>query len=127
MSSPVPHPDPPEPSGLEPEERPDPFALRVEPIGDGWIEVIVEGELALTSAAELEGAVDRELRADRNVLLDFSRVAFIDSYGLRAVATLTRTARETGRELRLTADLPDHVRRLMEIVGLLPFVPIGGA
>jgi anti-anti-sigma factor len=127
MSFPVPPPDPLEPSGFEAEERPEPFALWIKPIGDGWIRVIVEGELALTSAGELEDVVDRALRADRSVLLDFSQLAFIDSFGLRAMATLVRTARETGRELRLSADLPDHARRLMEIVGLLPFVPIADA
>jgi anti-anti-sigma factor len=101
-----------------------PFALRLEPMEHGWVRVRVEGELALTSASLLELAVERELEADRDILLDFSRIAFIDSAGLRAMTALVRIAKSNGRRLRLSSDLPGHARRLMEIVGLLPFVPI---
>jgi anti-anti-sigma factor len=101
-----------------------PFALQCEPMQHGWVRVCVRGELALTSASLLEVAVERELQADSNVLLDFSRIDFIDSAGLRAMTALVRTAKAKGRTLRLSSDLPAHARRLMEIVGLLPFVPI---
>lgn len=101
-----------------------PFALRLEPMDGGWVRVRVEGELALASAEMLELAVERELQANSHVLLDFSGVLFIDSSGLRAMTALVRTAKTKGRTLRLSSDMPDHARRLMEIVGLLPFVPI---
>jgi anti-anti-sigma factor len=101
-----------------------PFALRLEPMEGNWVRVHVEGELALTSSSVLELAVARELEANSDVLLDFSRIDFIDSAGLRAMTALVRTAKAHGRKLRLSADLPAHARRLMEIVGLLPFVPI---
>jgi anti-anti-sigma factor len=90
----------------------------------GWVRCCVEGELALTSSSLLELAVERELEAHRDILLDFSRIAFIDSAGLRAMTALVRIAKTNGRKLRLSSDLPAHARRLMEIVGLLPFVPI---
>jgi anti-anti-sigma factor len=101
-----------------------PFALRLEPMDRGWVRVRVEGELALTSASMLELAVERELQANSHVLLDFSAIDFIDSAGLRAMTALVRTAKTKGRQLRLSSDMPPHARRLMEIVGLLPFVPI---
>ncbi|HUA71666.1 MAG TPA: STAS domain-containing protein [Solirubrobacteraceae bacterium] len=118
---------------LDPDEPPQiaeaysaaPFALRLEPMRDGWVRVRVEGELALDSSTTLERAVDAELMAHRNVLLDLSGIDFIDSAGLRAMTAVVRSAKATGRQLRLSADLPAHARRLMEIVGLLPFVPIG--
>jgi len=91
----------------------------------GWVRVRVEGELALTSASLLELAVARELEANSDILLDLSRIAFIDSAGLRAMTALVRIAKANGRRFRLSSDLPPHARRLMEIVGLLPFVPIG--
>jgi anti-anti-sigma factor len=102
-----------------------PFAVHLEPMRDGWVRVRVEGELALNSSATLERTVEAELRANSHVLLDLSRIEFIDSGGLRAMTALVRTAKASGRKLRLSTDLPAHVRRLMEIVGLLPFVPIG--
>jgi anti-anti-sigma factor len=108
----------------EPDESAAPFALWLEPMDRGWVRVCVEGELALTSASLLEVAVERELQADSHVLLDFSRVDFIDSSGLRAMTALVRLAKTKGRNLKLSSDMPAHARRLMEIVGLLPFVPI---
>jgi anti-anti-sigma factor len=90
----------------------------------GWVRVRVEGELALTSCSLLELAVGRELEANSDILLDLSRIAFIDSAGLRAMTALVRAAKANGRRLRLSSDLPPHAQRLMEIVGLLPFVPI---
>ncbi len=102
-----------------------PFSLYLEPMEDGWVRVRVEGELALTSSSTLERAVEIELLANSNDLLDLSGIDFIDSAGLRAMTAVVRMAKATGRELRLSADLPGHARRLMEIVGLLPFVPIG--
>jgi len=101
-----------------------PFALRLEPLEGGWVRVRVEGELALTSSSLLELAVERELEAKSDVLIDLSRIAFIDSAGLRAMTALVRIAKANGRKLKLSSDLPAHARRLMEIVGLLPFVPI---
>jgi anti-anti-sigma factor len=101
-----------------------PFALRLEPMEGNWVRVRVEGELALTSSSVLELAVARELEANSDVVLDFSGIDFIDSAGLRAMTALVRTAKANGRKLRLSSDLPAHARRLMEIVGLLPFVPI---
>lgn len=101
-----------------------PFALRLEPMDGGWVRVCVEGELALTSSSLLELAVERELEASSDILLDLSRIDFIDSAGLRAMTALVRSAKANGRKLKLSADLPPHARRLMEIVGLLPFVPI---
>ena len=92
---------------------------------DGWVRVRVEGELALDSSTRLERAIEAELVANSNVLLDLSGIDFIDSAGLRAMTALVRSAKASGSQLRLSADLPAHARRLMEIVGLLPFVPIG--
>jgi anti-sigma B factor antagonist len=102
-----------------------PFAVQLEPMQDGWVRVRVRGELALNSSSTLERAVQAELMADSDVLLDLSGIDFIDSAGLRAMTALVRMAKANGRKLRLSADLPAHARRLMEIVGLLPFVPIG--
>jgi anti-anti-sigma factor len=93
-------------------------------MGEEWVRVCVAGELALTSSSILERAVESELRANSHVLLDFSEIDFIDSVGLRAMTALVRTAKSTGRQLRLSSEMPPHARRLMEIVGLLPFVPI---
>src|SRR5579871_3386078 len=80
-------------SGYDDAQSSAPFALRLEPMDGGWVRVCVEGELALTSSSLLELAVERELQADSNILLDLSRIDFIDSAGLRAMTALVRSAK----------------------------------
>jgi len=104
--------------------EPVPFAVTVSPAGDHEVQLSVAGELDLVSASELEEALRRELLAGYDVLLDLSAMDFIDSTGLHAIVTSVRTSKGVGRKLKLSADLPPHARRLMEIVGLLPFIPI---
>jgi anti-sigma B factor antagonist len=105
---------------------PTPFAIDVAPTSDQRIRVSVFGELDLVSSSRLERALRRELLSDNDVLLDLSQIEFIDSTGLHAIVSAVRTAKGVGRKLNLSADLPPHARRLMEIVGLLPLVPIAG-
>lgn len=104
--------------------EPAPFAVAVSRLGDHEIEVAVTGELDLVSASQLQETLKRELLADNDVLLDLSDMDFIDSTGLHAIVESVRTAKSVGRKLKLSAELPAHLRRLMEIVGLLPFIPI---
>lgn len=104
--------------------EPAPFAIELSTLGDHEIQVAVTGELDLVSASELEETLKRELAADNDVLLDLSQMDFIDSTGLHAIVEAVRTAKSVGRKLKLSAELPGHARRLMEIVGLLPFIPI---
>jgi anti-sigma B factor antagonist len=104
--------------------EPAPFAIELSTLGDHEIQVAVTGELDLVSASELEETLKRELAADNDVLLDLSQMDFIDSTGLHAIVEAVRTAKSVDRKLKLSAELPGHARRLMEIVGLLPFIAI---
>lgn len=104
--------------------EPAPFAVIVAAIADHEVRVSVEGELDLVSAPELEETLKRELVEGNDVLLDLSAMDFIDSTGLHAIVESVRTAKAVGHKLKLSPDLPQHARRLMEIVGLLPFIPI---
>ena len=104
--------------------EPAPFAVAVSTLGDHEVQVAVTGELDLVTASQLEETLKRQLLADNDVLLDLSEMDFIDSTGLHAIVESVRTAKSVGRRLKLSAELPAHARRLMEIVGLLPFIPI---
>jgi anti-sigma B factor antagonist len=105
-------------------DDPSPFAIHVRPIHDHEVQVSVQGELDLVSASELEHALKRELLAGKDVVLDLSQIDFIDSTGLKAIVASVRMAKGVSRKLKLRPELPAHARRLMEIVGLLPFIPI---
>jgi anti-sigma B factor antagonist len=107
--------------------HPGELALHVVPIAGRKVRVSAEGEVDLVTSPELERVLMRELLADRDVLLDLSRIDFIDSTGLHAIIESVGTAKEGGRALTLSAELSPHARRLMEIVGLLPVIPLAGA
>jgi anti-sigma B factor antagonist len=100
------------------QNQPEPFSIRVLPRQDGTVCVRVTGEVDLCTAPELELALTREIDAGSKVLLDLSRVSFIDSSGLRAIAMAARMAQSNGSALELDSSLPDQARRVIEISGL---------
>ena len=86
----------------------------------GAVAFTLAGELDARTSPRLARTVNRALLHGNDVLLDLSRIEFIDSAGLSAMRAGVRTARANGRRLTINADLPTPVRRLMELVGLLP-------
>ena len=86
---------------------------------DEYIQLIaVEGELDLSSSAELRRRVEASLREGRNcVVLDLSDVTHMDSTGLAAlIAAHQLTAEKRGRlALVITSEA---VRRTVEVRGL---------
>ncbi len=59
-----------------------------------------------------------------DVLLDLRRVTFLDSAGLTALVVADRTARDTGRTLRLRCGTARAVRRPLDITGLVAVLTI---
>lgn len=88
------------------------------------VRVSAEGELDLIGSSELERVLRLELLADVTCCSTSRWIDFIDLSGLHAIVKSVRTAKDIGRTLSLNPDLPAHARRLMEIVVLLPFIPI---
>ncbi|HWE09549.1 MAG TPA: STAS domain-containing protein [Solirubrobacteraceae bacterium] len=82
-------------------------------------------QLRLALVGELDVAVVRQL-ADRLselrkggylVRLDLSRLAFIDSSGLREILTEIATSRRDGWQLEVGRELTDPVARVIDLVG----------
>lgn len=98
-------------------------------IGHGVVRVQVEGELDLASSPQLEHLLEREISAGNDVMLDLSRVEFIDCSGLRAILWAASESRCNGRQLKRTSASSAQVRRLIEMAGVgdaLPVVPDEG-
>lgn len=98
------------------------ITLHQEPRGRSVVEVT--GELDMGTADELSAAV-REAAASGHVLIDLSRLSFMDSSGLRTLLEATRAAREDGWRLELRRG-SDVVQRIVTLAGaerLLPFEP----
>jgi anti-anti-sigma factor len=85
---------------------------------DGLVHVALRGELDLSTVAKVQEELDR-LEADRPpvVVLDLSRLSFLDSTGLRCVITAAERARDTERRFVVVRG-PNAVQRVFSITRL---------
>lgn len=91
--------------------------MEVEPAraGGGVVTVIAgEGELDLATAGILEERL-REVSDAAAVLLDLSRVSFIDSTGVRLLVETSRARSERGARLTVVTDPASQVARILEL------------
>jgi anti-anti-sigma factor len=91
---------------------------------EGTVVVSVSGEVDIATADAITQALAEPRAAGRSVLLDLSRVVFLDSTGVR---TLISAAREAGNDPALFAirsDLAAPVQRGLSLMGVLPLLPL---
>ena len=78
----------------------------------------LSGELDIATAETVQLAVDRVVEAGAaEIWIDFSRVAFMDSTGLRVLLTAHRQLRTRSRSLAIVCP-PGPVRRVFTLAGL---------
>jgi len=80
--------------------------------------VEVVGELDLSTVSYWEAAVGRAARNTELVVLDVSRVEFLDSAGVHALFRMLTTLRNQKKRLVIVAPQEGRVRRLIEILDL---------
>ena len=85
---------------------------------DGLVQIALRGELDLSSAAKLQEELRRVEAASPPVLvLDLSKLVFLDSTGLRCLVTADERARAEGRRVVIVRG-PDPVQRVFTITRL---------
>ena len=102
--------------------QPPPYQVDVRRRGD-TIVMAVSGEIDLTTGAAFEAAL-REQLGQGPVLLDLSRLSFMDSSGIRALNAVLGDVEREGWRLRVRRELPDNVRQILRITAMhdaLPF------
>jgi anti-anti-sigma factor len=94
------------------------FKLTDNERGPGVREIAIEGELDLSTADELQVALDR---ADDYplVLVDLSHCEFVDSTALAIFIRADLAMKAKGGRLGLFGPLSQQVHRAMEIMGIL--------
>jgi anti-anti-sigma factor len=101
------------------------FSLRIRPHGDTVV-VEVSGELDLSAAGGFETELRQVLaRNGGTVVLDLSRLEFIDSSGLRALLVVAFESSVNGSRLGVRRELSPAVERAFDLTGIgdrLPFV-----
>jgi anti-sigma B factor antagonist len=110
---------------------PAPFEASVAKLEDGVRVVSVRGELDLSTAPELEPALEEAIApGDASVLIDLSECEFIDSTGIamivRAWQRLDDAANGEGVGRVVICGGNDQVRRVLDITGLELSIPIHG-
>lgn len=82
----------------------------------------VAGEVDLASVPELRAAIDGAAGADGALLLDFTRVTFMDSTGLQLLLRLGRERSDPERPWRLRAS--EAVARVCAVSGVAARLPL---
>jgi anti-anti-sigma factor len=83
----------------------------------GFVQLTLEGELDMASLEVLTGAFEPLIRERRGMLLDLSRLEFVDITGLRAIMDELAGARDAGCPLVIRGELTQQVTRVIELAG----------
>jgi anti-sigma B factor antagonist len=87
-------------------------------VGDGLVRVALRGELDLSTVTKVDDELKRvEAGGPGLIVLDLSRLTFLDSTGLRCLVTADQRARENARRVVLVRG-PDAVQRVFAITRL---------
>jgi anti-sigma B factor antagonist len=97
------------------------FDVTTERSGSALI-VAPRGEIDLATVDLIRSAVERELKAGDDVVLDLRGVGFMDTSGLRYVLELHERAASDGFALRVVRG-PGAVQRVFEVSGIEPRLP----
>lgn len=89
----------------------------------GHVLVTVSGEIDITTAGQLRGRLAGPARSGRQVIVDFSRVSFIDAAGAGVLAGAAARAAARGGSLQLAA-ASWQVRRVLALTGLDRSIPL---
>ena len=85
---------------------------------DGLVHMSLMGELDLSSVAKVQEELRRiEANAPATLVVDLSKLSFLDSTGLRCIVTADERAREQGRRIVIVRG-PDAVQRVFAITRL---------
>lgn len=100
--------------------------MKVGDLEQGARTISVRGELDLSTAPELEGALDQALESgEGSVLIDLSECEFIDSTGIALIVRAWQRLHggDNGRALVICSQ-NNQVRRVLEISGLELSIPV---
>jgi anti-anti-sigma factor len=86
--------------------------------------VTVEGRLDTSGAIELEDWVDQTLTPPMcNVTMDFSRLDYISSAGLRSMLNMSKLLKKNSFNFSICS-AQDHILEVLEISGFDSFIPL---
>ena len=91
---------------------------------EGVTVIAPSGRIDTTTSGAVEAAIRREVDGGaRDLVIDFARVEYISSAGLRVFLVLARRMRDLQGRLVLCA-LPEPVRQVFRLAGFMPLFRI---
>ena len=81
---------------------------------DRYLEIVLEGRLDTTTAPELENKMN-ELEEIDNLVLNFEKLNYISSAGLRVLLSMQKVMNKQGKMLII--NVSDNVRDVFEVTG----------
>ena len=85
--------------------------------------IVLDGRIDTSTAPLLQAAVDPLPPAVNHVVLDFAKVDYISSAGLRVLLNLEQNLEETGGKLEL-CHVSDLIRDVFDITGFLDILTL---
>ncbi len=91
---------------------------------DGNLAIMsMHGDLTNESKTKVINAYEKIVSAKaRHILLDFSRIEYINSAGMSVLITLLTRSQEAEKDLRAFG-LSPHFQKIFDMVGLLKYIP----
>ncbi len=89
---------------------------------DGTMKVALEGRLDTTTSPELEKMLKENLDDVTELILDFEKLEYISSAGLRVLLSAQKIMNKQG-EMRLI-NVCDEVKEIFEVTGFLDFLNV---
>jgi anti-anti-sigma factor len=99
------------------------FSIEQERLGAGH-RLVLQGELDLAAAYDLETALGGLLGDGLPIELDLLGVTFMDSMGMRSLLTARDMCDEQGSALTVIAG--EGQRKMLEVTGLIEVLPLHG-
>jgi anti-anti-sigma factor len=99
------------------------LAIEIERPGDGLTIVALAGELELSTIPRLEGRLLSEAKRQGSVVVDLTRLAFIDSSGIRLLIQAHQAADRRAALRTVVAD-GSQVERVFALAGIEKALPV---
>jgi anti-anti-sigma factor len=100
------------------------FSIDEERLAGSGTRLVLDGELDLAAAYDLETALSRVCGEGGRVELDLRGVTFMDSMGMRSLLTARDMCTEAGSTLSVVAG--EGQRKMLEVTGLIEVLPLDG-
>jgi stage II sporulation protein AA (anti-sigma F factor antagonist) len=91
----------------------------------GHVVLTVAGDVDLAAQTRFEAAVEQSWPTSSDLVIDCSRVTFLDSMGLRVLVHTMQRATEHGRDFALAAPSAP-VLRVLDLAGVKSLFPVVG-